>query len=192
MELFHEGGEEKNAGPLAVDGRMHLSHGDCLCLHRYLGSRHGETDLQLRAPGELCESLLREDPLHGPHRDIDALVREELADLTRGETLIPPDLDLLSHIPAHSAALYPPFGDGLREVYLSVEKLIPQEVDVGNGVTKALSHELRGETLYKGGPECFIAPLPVGYRTGEIGRITHAIYIYYDAYNVNTNIVKIR
>ena len=84
---------------------------------------------------------------------------------------------LLSGVPGHPVALNPSFGDGLGEVYLSMEELVPQKMDIPDTVPETLGHYFGGQPFYKGGPKRLIAPLPLMHRAGEVGRIAHGAYI---------------
>ena len=89
------------------------------------------------------------------HRDIDALVREELIS-PADKTLLPPVPDLLSRIS----------GTGSEKSICPWRNWYLRKWTWATVYPKRSGHHLRGQTLHERGPECLVAPLPVRYRMG--------------------------
>ena len=58
------------------------------------------------------------------------------------------------------------------EIEEAVAKLVPQHPEVAGGVAESIRHGLVGKALDHGGPERFVASLPLRRRGGEVGFVT--------------------
>jgi len=63
--------------------------------------------------------------------------------------------------------------DRLGEVDLAGFELIPQQVNIRNGISKTLCHGLRRQAIHEGGPEGFVSLLPFVDRVDNIVGIVH-------------------
>ena len=75
-------------------------------------------------------------------------------------------------------------GDGLGEVDLLVGEQMPEQVDIGEGIAKALGDDAGGPAFDKGGSQGLIAALPLMDWAEEEALIAHEELIAYDVYNV--------
>ncbi len=178
IETLQERRKQKDARRLA--GKMlsvHLLDGNSFRSFGRLRTLDGQTDLQSGATGKFGKSFFRQDSFHCPHRDIDAVLGKELNNFSRREFSLAPVADLPASFSRYPIPTGAAFRDRLGEVYLTGLELMPQQMNICNGISKALCHGLCRQTIHKGGPEGFVSLLPFMDRVDKIVGVAHEYLI---------------
>ncbi len=105
---------------------------------------------------------------------------QQLGDIPRGQTLLPPGDYFSSYLPGHlscAPAICREFG----EVQFSVAELMSQDPEIAGGVAEPFGHDAIGQAIDKRRSEGFISSLPVGGWLGKEVGILHASMIHGDA-----------
>jgi hypothetical protein len=61
-----------------------------------------------------------------------------------------------------------------------VTEEVSEEVDIGHGISKAISDHPGRQPIHEGGPQCLVAALPVMHRMEEEVLVAHDSFINYD------------
>ena len=67
-----------------------------------------------------------------------------------------------------------------------MDKLVSKQIYIAGGIAKPLGYNCGRQPIYEGSSQSLVPPLPFISWVYEEFFITHAYYIEYDAYNVNT------
>ncbi len=86
-----------------------------------------------------------------------------------------PCLYLLAHFRSDPSPVDHSFGDRFCEIDLPLLELMTQKVDISGAVTEALSYDLGRQAFDERGPEGFVTPLPLAFRSSEKRCISHAV-----------------
>ena len=174
IELLKEGGKQKYSGRFRVKTfPVKLTDGDRFRTAGHFRSLDGKADLETGASGKFRKTFLGQNPLYGADGDLYPFFRKKLCNLTGGNFTLPERADLLADLTGHPVTGGASFRDRLREIKLSGDKLMPQEVDIAHRVSETFPYGMGGKAVYEGGPESFVSSLPVMDRMGEESFVAH-------------------
>ncbi len=179
LQLGHEGSKEENSRGIRpeVHGTSEVQ-GFCSLGHR--GSLDGGADFQPCPSRELGKSLFCQDTLNGPHGDVLVFFAQQLGNIPRGQSLLPPGDDLATYLPGHLSCA-PAISRGFGEIQFSVAELMPQDPEIAGGVAEPFRHDAIRLAIDKRRPEGFVSSLPVRSRPGKKIGILHVSMIHYGA-----------